>query len=116
MPGQNPNQNPNSNPTGRSPNTPIGGSSPLQPGTFPGDVPEVDAGSDPNGTPNPRAILKQDRKDLQHDAATLALLADDLKKQVDTLDTTEVLSLDLVHKTEAIEKLAHSMKMLMQER
>jgi hypothetical protein len=33
---------------------------------------------------------------------------------VDTLDTTEVLSLDLVHKTEGIEKLAHQIKMLMQ--
>jgi len=41
-------------------------------------------------------------------------MAEDLKKQVDDLDTTEVLSLDLVHKAEGIEKLAHQIKTLMQ--
>ena len=100
------------NPSGRSPGNNPGMGSTNAPGTFPSDVPETDA--DPSAVPNPRAILKQDRKDLQHDVATLLQMAEDLKKQVDALDTTEVLSLDLVHKTESIEKLAHQIKMLMQ--
>ena len=68
-----------------------------------------------SGDPNPRAVLQQDRKELRHDADSLLELAQDLKKQVDSLDTTEVLSLDLVHKAEGIEKLAHQIKSLMQE-
>jgi hypothetical protein len=106
-------QQPGQSPPGRQqlpdPNNP-----PIPTHTFPDDTPT----SDPDAGPvvNPRAILQQDRKDLQHDAASLLQMAQDLKKQVDALDTTEVLSLDLVHKAENIEKLAHQMKTLMQER
>jgi hypothetical protein len=82
------------------------------PGAFPGDVPETETEAGP--TPDPRAILREDRKNIQHDAVTLVQMAEDLKKQVDDLDTTEVLSLDLVHKAEGIEKLAHQIKTLMQ--
>jgi hypothetical protein len=79
---------------------------------FPGDVPETEGDAGP--TPDPRAILKENRKNIQHDAAALLQMAEDLKKQVDELDTTEVLSLDLLHETEGIEKLAHQIKTLMQ--
>jgi hypothetical protein len=108
-------QNPNS--SGRSMGTPPPGSNPLpQPGSLPDDIPITDGNADPGPRPNPRALLQQDRKDLQHDAVELLQMSQDLKKQVDALDTTEVLSLDLVHKAESIEKLAHQMKELMQER
>ena len=75
-------------------------------------MPETETEAGP--TPDPRAILREDRKNIQHDAVTLVQMAEDLKKQVDDLDTTEVLSLDLVHKAEGIEKLAHQIKTLMQ--
>ncbi|MGB6429205.1 MAG: hypothetical protein WBF06_01355 [Candidatus Acidiferrales bacterium] len=110
--GQYPNGRTPGNSPGSSPGM-GGASSPGSlPGTFPGDVPEAD----PDATPaiNPRAILKEDRKNIEHDAATLLQMAEDLKKQVDSLDTTEVLSLDLIHKAEGIEKLAHQIKTLMQ--
>jgi hypothetical protein len=89
--------------------------------TFPRGAPaaaDSDSDSIPissaSGDPNPRLVLQQDRKELQHDADVLLEMAQDLKKQVDSLDTTEVLSLDLVHKAEGIEKLARQMKSLMQ--
>ena len=112
--GQQPGQNPN----GRAPSAlPGQGTSPgmgttNSPGSFPGDVPETDP--EPGPVVNPRAVLQQDRKDMQHDVAALLQMAEDLKKQVDSLDTTEVLSLDLIHKAESIEKLAHQIKTLMQ--
>jgi hypothetical protein len=114
--GQQQGQYPNSQ--SRQPVSPPGSTpAPGQPGgTFPEDVPITDSESSPSATPNPRAVLQQDRKDLQHDAATLLQMSQELKKQLDALDTTEVLSLDLVHKAEAIEKLAHQMKELLQER
>jgi hypothetical protein len=76
---------------------------------------DSDSDSDSSVNPNPRAVLQADRKDLQHDVAEILEMAQDLKKQVDSLDTTQVLSLDVVHKAEGIEKLAHQVKMLMQE-
>jgi hypothetical protein len=97
---------------------------PNQPGAMPSHTPsefpsdDGDRNPEPGSapTPDPRLVLKQNRKDLQHDADELALMSQDLKKQVDTLDTTQILSLDLVHKAEAIEKLAHQIKTLAQGR
>jgi hypothetical protein len=90
------------------------------PGNEPGDFPSDTGGRNPEpgaaAAPDPRVILKQDRKDLQHDADELADMSQDLKKQVDALDTTQILSLDLVHKAEAIEKLAHQIKTIAQGR
>ena len=113
-------QQQNQNPSGRTTGAPLGTSGGMGstnppgsfPGNLPGDVPEED--SDPGPVVNPRAVLKQDRKNIEHDADALLQMAEDLKKQVDALDTTEVLSLDLVHKAESIEKLAHQIKTLMQ--
>jgi hypothetical protein len=82
----------------------------------PDDFPPITTGPGPANSPAARALLEQDRKDLQHDAASLALMASDLKKQIDELDTTKVLSLDLIHQAEAIEKLAHQIKTLAQGR
>jgi len=98
------------------PRNPPGAIPSSDPGDFPSDRGGRNPEPIPSPTPDPRVILEQDRKDLQHDAEDLALMAQDPNKQVDTLDTTKVLSLDLVHKAEAIEKLAHQIKTLAQGR
>jgi hypothetical protein len=66
----------------------------------------------PGSIPDPHAILKQNQKDIKKDMATLESLVGDLRKQVDTIDSSSVLSMDLVHKAEEIEKLAHQIKTL----
>jgi hypothetical protein len=69
-----------------------------------------DAVRPPNA--DPHAVLKQNQKDIKKDMAELESLVGDLRKQVDTIDSSNVLSMDLVHKAEAIEKLAHQIKTL----
>ena len=107
-------QNP-STPNSGNPRNPPGAIPSTEPNEFPNDASGRNPAPEP-ATPNPRVVLEQDRKELQRDSTELALMAQDLKKQVDSLDTTQVLSLDLIHKAEAIEKLAHQIKTLMQGR
>lgn len=57
-------------------------------------------------TPDPKAILKANDKDLKAQVIRLAQLAEDLKDEVEKMDSTNVLSLSMLHKTEEIEKLA----------
>ncbi|HYB60066.1 MAG TPA: hypothetical protein VEH50_01170 [Methylomirabilota bacterium] len=61
---------------------------------------------------DPHAVLKQNQKEIKKDMTELESLVGDLRKQVDTIDSANVLSLDLVHKAEQIEKLAHQIKTL----
>ncbi|MGO9640200.1 MAG: hypothetical protein ACLP1Y_02695 [Candidatus Acidiferrales bacterium] len=44
--------------------------------------------------------------------AQLESLVSDLRKQVNTIDSANFLSMDLIHKAEEIEKLAHQIKTL----
>ena len=55
----------------------------------------------------PRKDLKADDKDIHKQVALLAQYADDLKKEVDKTDSTKVLSVGMLRKTQSIEKLAH---------
>jgi hypothetical protein len=67
-------------------------------------------GSDPvaPATPAaPRKDLKADDKDIHKQVALLAQYADDLKKEVEKIDSTKVLSVGMLRKTQSIEKLAH---------
>jgi uncharacterized protein YoxC len=57
-------------------------------------------------------MLKQNQKDILKDMAQLESDVSDLRKQVDTINSANVLSMDLVHKAEEIEKLAHQIKTL----
>ena len=61
---------------------------------------------------DPHALLKQNQKEIKKDMAELESLVGDLRKQVDTIDSANVLSMDLIHKAEEIEKLAHQIKTL----
>jgi hypothetical protein len=56
--------------------------------------------------PDPTVVLKANDKDMKQNVAKLAELAEDLKKEVTNTDSANVLSLELVHKAEEIEKLA----------
>jgi hypothetical protein len=57
--------------------------------------------------PAPRKDLKADDKDIRKQVALLAQYADELKKEVEKTDSTKVLSLQMLRKTQNIEKLAH---------
>jgi hypothetical protein len=54
----------------------------------------------------PRMSLTEAQKDMRQNVAQLAKMAEDLKLEVEKTDSTKVLSLNLVHKSEEIEKLA----------
>lgn len=63
----------------------------------------------PEPTRNPRRdqiILKANRETISKDVARMSELVDDLQKQFKENDTTEILSLDVLRKSEEIEKLA----------
>jgi hypothetical protein len=64
-------------------------------------------GDKPPTTPgSPHKDLKADDRDLHKQVALLAQYADELKKEVDKTDATKVLSVDMLRKTQTIEKLA----------
>jgi hypothetical protein len=60
----------------------------------------------PATPPPPHKDLKADDRDLHKQVALLAQYADELKKEVDKTDATKVLSVDMLRKTQTIEKLA----------
>jgi hypothetical protein len=54
----------------------------------------------------PRKDLKADDRDIRKQVALLAQYADELKKEVEKTDATKVLSVQMLRKTQTIEKLA----------
>jgi hypothetical protein len=55
---------------------------------------------------DPKAVLKANAKDLRSNVVRLAQLAEELKDEVEKTDSTSVLSMSMLHKTDEIEKLA----------
>jgi hypothetical protein len=73
--------------------------------------------NDPNGVlpEAPKAdpkLLKANETGIKHDIEKLAELAQELKKEIDATDSTKVLSIDMIKKTQEIEKLAHQIATL----
>jgi hypothetical protein len=66
----------------------------------------------PTRKPDPRAILKENEQEIKKDVARLTEAVAELQKSLDEADTKEVLSLDVVHKTDEIEKLAKQIRSL----
>jgi hypothetical protein len=67
----------------------------------------------PEPTRNPkrdRIILKANRESIGKDLARMSELVDQLQDQFKQNDTTEILSLDVIRKSEEIEKLAKQIK------
>jgi hypothetical protein len=100
---------PSSQPPGMpGPNSPPGQQPPNQ---WPSQNP---SSRYPDGLPgpklDPKAILKEDQKKMVKEVNRLYDLAGKLRKQVTKTDSSEVLSLDLIHTAEEIEKLAKHIK------
>lgn len=62
--------------------------------------------------PDPSAILQHNQSEIQKDVSRLSGLVDQLRKQVTKTDSSKVLSLDLIHTAEEIEKLAKQIRNL----
>ncbi|MBI3670345.1 MAG: hypothetical protein HY237_11255 [Acidobacteria bacterium] len=69
-------------------------------------------GPEPPAKTDPRALLRANQKDIKRDVERLFELVQELKKEVEKTDSSEVLSLTLVRKAEEIEKLAKHIKSL----
>jgi hypothetical protein len=54
--------------------------------------------------------LKANQEDIKKDVDRLSELVSELRKGLDDGDTKDVLSLDVIHKTEEIEKLAKQIR------
>jgi hypothetical protein len=68
---------------------------------------------DKEGPPLPNAdkqILENNDKDIRKKVDRLYILATELKEEVDKTDSSKVLSLNLMKKTEEIEKLAREIR------
>ncbi len=86
------------------------------PGTNPSQSPIGPAGSNSKDNPkgdvhnveptDPKQTLKANQSNLHRDVNQLLQLAQDLKKEVDKTDSTEVLSISMLRKAEEIQKLA----------
>ncbi len=78
--------------------------------------PRVGPGSAPEDQPVSRealkAVLQENQKQIKKDIEKLYQLAEELKKEVEKADASEVLSLSVVRKAEAVEKLAKHIKNL----
>ena len=59
---------------------------------------------------DPKALLKEDQKNLRRDVERLVQLVKDFKDESDKTPETQVLSLSLVKKAEDIEKLARQIR------
>jgi hypothetical protein len=82
---------------------------PQQPPQNPssGQSPDNDAPTVPDLD---KKILENNEKDMKKKVEQLYQLAKELKDEVEKTDSTKVLSLNLVKKTEEIEKLAHDIR------
>jgi hypothetical protein len=60
---------------------------------------------------NPK-LLTANQTGIKTNVEKLAELAEELKKQVEDTDSTKVLSLDMIKKSQEIEKLAHTIAAL----
>ena len=64
------------------------------------------AAEDSGPTPDRKEVLKANDKDIKSNVLKLAELAEELKREVEKTDSSNVLSLPMVHKAEEIERLA----------
>ncbi len=87
---------------------------PAIPGRFPPSASEPVGrrpfGTEPGPGPSPREILKSNQEDIKKHVARLSELVSELQKGLDDNDTKDILSLDVIHKTEEIEKLAKQIR------
>ena len=59
---------------------------------------------------DPHAVMKANQETVKKDVARMAELTQQLQKELETSDSKNILSLDVLHKSEEIEKLAKEVK------
>lgn len=79
----------------------------LPPKPTPAGEPESEGPSLPDAG---KKILEENDKDIKKKVERLCQLAEELKAEVEKTDSSKVLSLNLMKKAEAIEKLARDIK------
>ena len=80
------------------------------PPQFPPALPRQEPPESPRSQKRDRAILKANREAITKDVTRMSDLVDALQKQLKESDTADILSLDVIHKSEEIEKLARHVR------
>lgn len=73
-------------------------------------TPEQPAPELPRNPKRDRQVLKANRDAVTKDVKRMSELVDDLQKQLTEHDTTDILSMDVIRKSEEIEKLARHVR------
>ena len=82
----------------------------VPPPQFPPHFPPVEAPESPRNKKRDRAMLKANREAITKDVTRMSELVDALQRQLKESDTTDILSLDVIRKSEEIEKLARHVR------
>jgi hypothetical protein len=80
------------------------------PPQFPPPFPRPEPPESPRNKKRDRAILKANREAVNKDVTRMSELVEALQKQLKESDTTDILSLDVIRKSEEIEKLARHVR------
>jgi hypothetical protein len=82
----------------------------VPPPQFPPPFPRPEPPDSPRNKKRDRVILKANRETITKDVTRMSELVDALQKQLKESDTTDILSLDVLRKSEEIEKLARHVR------
>jgi hypothetical protein len=80
------------------------------PPQFPPPFPAPEPPESPRSKKRDRAILKANREAITKDVTRMSDLVDALQKQLKESDTADILSLDVIRKSEEIERLARHVR------
>jgi hypothetical protein len=80
------------------------------PAQFPPPFPPAEAPESPRNKRRDRVLLKANREAINKDVTRMSDLVEALQKQLKESDTADVLSLDVIRKSEEIEKLARHVR------
>ena len=80
------------------------------PPQFPPPFPPPEPPESERGRKRDRAILKANREAIAKDVTRMSELVEALQKQLKESDTTDILSIDVIRKSEEIEKLARQVR------
>ena len=80
------------------------------PPQFPPPFPRPEPPESPRNKKRDRVMLKANREAVNKDVTRMSELVDALQKQLKESDTTDILSIDVIRKSEEIEKLARHVR------
>ena len=82
----------------------------VPPAQFPPPFPPAEPAESPRNKRRDRVLLKANREAINKDVTRMSDLVEALQKQLKESDTADVLSLDVIRKSEEIEKLARHVR------